>query len=67
MRPHEFLYSMMTVAGIVVIWRGIWYLLDKVDVRYFSGDHLYSAIGGIILGIVLLYWPDRDLKEIESH
>ena len=57
----------MTVASIVLIWRGIWYTLDTIDVAYFGGDHMWSAVLGIIIGLALLYWPDRDLKEITSH
>lgn len=67
MTPLEFSHSVMKVASVVLIWRGIWYLLDKFDLRYFEGDHLFSAVVGIALGLALLYLPDRDLKEITSH
>jgi len=53
------------VLSLVLIWRGIWYVLDFIDTGFF-GTHAYSAIGGIILGIILLYLPDKDLKEIEK-
>ena len=53
------------VLSLVLIWRGIWYTLDYIDIGFF-GTHAYSAIGGIIIGIVLLYLPDKDLKEIEK-
>ncbi|MEK7537197.1 MAG: hypothetical protein AAB584_02020 [Patescibacteria group bacterium] len=53
------------VLSLVLIWRGIWYSLDFIDTGFF-GTHLYTALGGIILGIILLYLPDKDLKEIEK-
>jgi len=58
--------NLATVIALVLIWRGIWYSLDFID-RLFSGDgHLYTAIGGIIVGLIVLYLPDKDLKEIEK-
>ncbi len=52
------------VVGIVLIWRGIWYILDYVDVLLFNGDHLPLSLVGIIAGLLILYLPDNDLKEI---
>jgi hypothetical protein len=54
------------VVGIVLVWRGIWYVLDAVDVHFFGGYGGWTGLGGIILGVALLYFPDRDLKEIEK-
>ncbi|PIR38306.1 MAG: hypothetical protein COV34_01720 [Candidatus Zambryskibacteria bacterium CG10_big_fil_rev_8_21_14_0_10_42_12] len=54
------------VAGIVLIWRGIWYTLDKIDLALFGGSHAWTAIGGIILGLIILYIPDGDWHEIEK-
>ncbi len=52
------------VIGIVLIWRGIWYVLDELDKLFFGGSHTWTAVGGIIIGLVILYLPDKDLKEI---
>jgi len=60
-----FAKNIIVVISLVLIWRGIWYVLDFIDVR-FVGSHIYTAIGGILLGLVLLYLPDKDLKEIEK-
>ncbi len=57
--------NIYTMIGIVLVWRGVWYLLDAVDARLFGGSHWLSAAGGVLLGLLLLYLPDRDLKEIE--
>lgn len=54
------------ILGIVLVWRGIWYVLDELDKMLFDGSHLYTAIAGIIIGFLVLYLPDGDLKEIEK-
>ena len=58
--------NLFVVFGLVLIWRGIWHVLDEVDIFFFAGDHLLTAVGGVILGLVILYAPDKDLKEIEK-
>ena len=60
------LRSLSVVVGIVMIWRGIWYLLDLVDVSVFGGKGIYTAIGGVLAGLVILYLPDRDIKELDK-
>ncbi len=56
-----------TIVGIVLIWRGVWHVLDKIDI-FIIGDetHLITAVLGIIFGFLILYLPDHDLKEIEK-
>lgn len=54
------------VIGLVLIWRGIWYVLDGLDYLFWGGSHTWTSIGGIILGLLILYIPDKDLKEIEK-
>lgn len=54
------------VIGLVLIWRGIWYVLDGTDNWLFGGSHTWTAPIGIIVGIIILYLPDKDLKEIEK-
>lgn len=67
--PYGLVYfgkNLTTVVGIVLIWRGIWYLLDFVDQALFGGSRWFTALGGIAAGLLLLYLPDRDLKELEK-
>lgn len=61
-----FLKNLGIIVGIVLVWRGVWYVLDAFDVIFFGGHHLYTAIIGIIAGFIILYIPDKDLKEIEK-
>ncbi len=64
--PLRYLGENLSIAiGLVLIWRGLWYVLDAVDMTIFGGNHILSAVGGIILGISILYLPDHDLKALE--
>lgn len=58
--------NISVVIGLVLIWRGIWYVLDGLDKWIFGGSHTWTALGGIIIGLIILYIPDKDLKEIEK-
>lgn len=58
--------NLTLVIGIVLVWRGIWYALDFLDVWLFGGYHLWSALAGVIIGLLFLYLPDKDLKELEK-
>jgi hypothetical protein len=61
-----FTRNIFTVIGLVLIWRGVWYLLDEIDLVFFGKSHVITTIGGIILGLLILYIPDKDLKEISK-
>ncbi len=61
-----FAKNLMTIVGIVLIWRGIWFLLDMIDEWFFGGTRAITAVGGILFGLLLLYLPDKNLKEIEK-
>lgn len=62
----RFVRIMCVVVGIVLVWRGIWYVLDKVDIYFFGGSHAWTAIVGIVIGLIILYVPNKNLKEIEK-
>ena len=64
--PHYLAKNIATVFGLVLVWRGVWHLLDGVDTYLFAGNHFWTAIPGILLGLAILYFPDKDLKEIEK-
>lgn len=58
--------NLSIVIGLVLIWRGIWYVLDGIDMLFFGNSHIWTAVAGIVVGLVILYVPDKDLKEIEK-
>ena len=60
-----FIKNFFIVVGVVLVWRGIWYLLDAFDLLFF-GNHTWTALGGLVIGLLMLYLPDKDLKEIEK-
>jgi len=61
-----FAQNLFIVIGLVLIWRGVWYVMDWLDFRFFNNDHIYTAVGGIVIGLLILYLPDKDLKEIQK-
>ena len=63
---NYFARNLSIVIGLVLVWRGIWYVLDGLDVWIFGGSHTWTALGGIVAGVLVLYLPDKDLKEIEK-
>lgn len=69
MKKNVLLYfakNISVVIALVLIWRGVWYILDGLDIAIFGQSHALTALGGIILGLIILYLPDKDLKEIEK-
>jgi len=63
---RSFANIMSIVIGVVFVWRGIWYVLDELDKLFFGGSHFWTALLGIAIGLIILYLPDKDLKEIEK-
>ncbi|MBP7822544.1 MAG: hypothetical protein KA034_01890 [Candidatus Moranbacteria bacterium] len=58
--------NLAIVIGLVLIWRGIWHILDGIDLYLLDGNKMITAFGGIIVGLLILYLPDKDLKEIQK-
>lgn len=61
-----FAKNITVVVALVLIWRGIWYVMDGIDLLLFGGHHNWTALGGVVIGLLILYLPDKDLKEIEK-
>ena len=61
-----FVKNIGIVIGLVLVWRGIWHIFDEVDMYIFNDYKLLTALGYIVLGLLILYIPDKDLKEIEK-
>ncbi len=63
---RSFSHSLSIVVGLVLIWRGMWLFLDAMDAMLFGGSHQITVLAGIVMGFLILYLPDKDLKEIEK-
>jgi uncharacterized membrane protein HdeD (DUF308 family) len=61
-----FVRTLSIVVGLVLVWRGIWHILDVFEKTYFGGEMFWTSLIGIVIGLLLLYIPDHDLKEIEK-
>jgi len=52
---------LVEVAGVILVWRGVWTLAD----RYLLPENPdVSAIISIILGIIILYLENKNLKDL---
>ena len=63
-KAKKLVRNFMVAVAIILIWRGVWVLLDLVDRLVFGGNHVWTALGGIVIGLLVLYIPDRDLDEL---
>lgn len=63
-KTKKLLNNFLVAVAIILIWRGIWYVLDFMDLQLFGGSHAISALAGIVIGVLILYVPDKDLKEL---
>ena len=61
-----FVSNLGLAFGLVLIWRGMWLLIDLMDKYWFDNNTVYTAVGGIIIGLLILYVPDKDLKELQK-
>lgn len=61
-----FIRTLSVVVGLVLVWRGIWHMLDFLELTYLGGELFWTSIIGFLLGVLMLYIPDHDLKEIEK-
>lgn len=63
----NYLASNLSIAiGLVFIWRGTWHILDMIELTFFNGEKFYTALVGILVGVLILYTPDKDLKELQK-
>ena len=60
-----FTKNVSIAIGIILIWRGVWVLLDLVDQQLFGGSHVITALLGIVVGVLILYHPEKNLKALE--
>lgn len=59
-RKHHILAAMLVGTAIVFLWRGVWNL---ADIYLFPNQDVVSAVVCIVVGFIILYLRDFDLKE----
>jgi hypothetical protein len=54
MKKHKniwyFIKTLSIVVGLVMIWRGVWYVLDQIDIVLFGEYNHWTGLLGIVLG-----------------
>ena len=63
-KSKKLFQNFMVAVAIILIWRGIWYFLDYLDLALFGGSHIWTAVVGVAVGILILYIPDKNLSEL---
>ncbi|MFZ2151124.1 MAG: hypothetical protein WAZ12_05290 [Candidatus Absconditicoccaceae bacterium] len=53
----------LTTAAVVMIWRGVWELLD---IYLFPNNRVVSLMIGMIIGIFLLFVDNEKLDELDE-
>ena len=62
LKPSKTFFGMLMIAiAVIMVWRGIWNLLDHY---LFPDNFILSNVISIVVGIIVLYLPDRTLKEL---
>lgn len=56
-----FFRNLLVVLGVVMVWRGIW---DLLDYYFFPGNQLLSDVLSIVIGVLILYLPDSNIDEL---
>lgn len=62
-RDHS--HHLLSAIALILIWRGTWHILDEIDGIFFGGNYWITAIGGIVVGLLIFYLPDGDIKELK--
>ncbi|MBT5016580.1 hypothetical protein HN748_01905 [Candidatus Peregrinibacteria bacterium] len=57
----EIIETFIMVLGVIMVWRGIWHLLDTY---LFPENELISSLICILVGLLLIYLPDKNLKQL---
>lgn len=57
----KILYTLLMAVAVVFVWRGLWILSDAF---IFPENPILSGIVSTLIGLVILYLPDQDFKEL---
>lgn len=62
-RMYRNLHILVDVVAVVLVWRGVWSLLDFY---LFPNNPVLSNLVGLILGLAILFFDDFLLKELSG-
>ena len=62
LKPRKNLRLILDAVGLILIWRGIWGILDMF---FFPNNPLVSYIGSIIFGFIFLVIDGNGLDELK--
>jgi uncharacterized membrane protein (DUF373 family) len=64
--PDNAIDALITVTGVVLVWRGIWLILDTIDIFLFNGMHALTGVVGIVAGMYILYRHHKNFDELRK-
>jgi uncharacterized membrane protein len=59
---HPTINAIIVVFGIIMVWRGVWALLD---LHLFPNHPTFSALLSIVLGALVLHLDNFSLKDLK--
>ena len=59
---HPNANAVVIVLGIIMLWRGVWGLLDTY---LFPGQQVLSYLVSIVLGVLILYLDDFSVENLK--
>ena len=57
-KNKQFIYFsryLIASVGLVLVWRGLWFILDQIELSLLGGNHAGMAIASVIAGMYILY------------
>lgn len=64
--PDNAVDALITVTGVVLVWRGIWLILDTLDILIFHGMHALTGAVGVVIGMYILWRHHKNFNELRS-
>ena len=62
LKPNpRFFEKLITAIAVVMVWRGVWNLLDTY---LFPQHKILSDVLSIVIGLLLLYLPDGEIDDL---
>ena len=61
-KKHKLFHILLVALAVVMLWRGIWGILD---LYFFPNNSVASYLSSLIIAFAILYFDDFHLKELE--